>query len=121
MYVIVSVGFFMYSYFTFRYLYYENMGLDVERTGDKKQLLRRVAIITLLSMACFNVRAAVTLFSVFYAALDWAWWLDGLYYFSLEVLPMLAMLGAYLEPKKKHNSGLGVKSPLIRLNKEILE
>jgi len=63
-------------------------------------------------MGCFVLRAAITLLAIFYAKIDGVWWLDGVYYFFLEALPLLMMLRAYYpQQNKKH---LSAASPLIR-------
>jgi hypothetical protein len=39
-YIVVSVGFFLYGYYTFRYGYYDNSGLPMKRTVERRKLLR---------------------------------------------------------------------------------
>lgn len=111
LYITVSIGFFFYGYYAFRYVYYENMEVSLQRLEQRKKLLRKVALITLVCMSCFVLRAGITLLALFYAKLDAGWWLDGIYYIGLEVIPIIMMLRAYYPPKSK---GIGVTSPLIR-------
>jgi len=112
LYITVSVGFFFYGYYAFRFMSSDNIELSLQRLEERRRLLRKVAMITLVCMGCFVLRAAITLLAIFYSRIDGVWWLDGVYYFFLEALPLLMMLRAYY-PQKKHSSS-SIVSPLIR-------
>jgi len=126
MYAAVSIGFFVYGYYTFRYGYYDNAGLPIKRSVERKKLLRKVGTITLVAMTCFLVRSAVTMWAVFDPDLDWWWWLDGVYYFFLEVIPVLLMLGAYVQPRVNRKrmsyklSGGGGSTPDTTVNSPLI-
>eukprot|EP01114_Cavostelium_apophysatum_P001539 TRINITY_DN11338_c0_g1_i1.p1 TRINITY_DN11338_c0_g1~~TRINITY_DN11338_c0_g1_i1.p1 ORF type:complete len:307 (+),score=63.77 TRINITY_DN11338_c0_g1_i1:128-1048(+) len=109
LYIVVSVGFFFYGYCAVRHVYYENVEVALQRIEERRALLRRVAVITLICMACFVCRAIITLLALFDKSMNFDWYLDGIYYCGLEVVPLLMMLRAYSPTKKKS----GVRSPLI--------
>jgi len=110
LYILVSAGFFVYGYYALRYVYYENIEWSLKHLEARRLLLRRVAAITLVCMGCFIIRASITLLALFDKDLDWSWWLDGIYYLLLEIVPLLMMLRAYYPKKRKFPNS---QSPLI--------
>jgi THH1/TOM1/TOM3 domain len=136
MYVSVSVGFFLFGWFTYRKTWQENYGLQPHRTRFRRSLLNRVGKVTLICMSAFVVRAAITTWSAF-VDISLYWWVDPLYYTVLELVPMFLILNAYLRKRgepfgdsamesKRNPSGLVVgdnviissTSPLIQARSE---
>jgi len=110
LYILTSISFFIYGYFTFRYV-----GGIKRRSPEKNRLLTRVGTITLVSMFCFLIRAALIIWGAVDSNLQWYWWLDSVYYLMLEVIPVMLMLGAYVKPRKgKFDLRQSASSPLIR-------
>jgi len=112
MYFLTTIGFFGYGYYTFRFA----SKVEVRRPLARNKLLTRVGTVTLFSMACFMVRGGITIWGVVDPGLQWYWWVDGVYYLFLEVIPVLLMLGAYVQPKKKKLFQVrsSLTSPLIQ-------
>eukprot|EP01118_Nematostelium_gracile_P000039 TRINITY_DN10039_c0_g1_i1.p1 TRINITY_DN10039_c0_g1~~TRINITY_DN10039_c0_g1_i1.p1 ORF type:complete len:300 (+),score=39.16 TRINITY_DN10039_c0_g1_i1:143-1042(+) len=120
MYVLTSASFFCYGYYVYRSSHRQSPA--AKRTNQRNKLLTRVGTITLFCMFCFLVRAAVTLWGVITPAAQWYWWLDGVYYFLLEVIPVSLLLGAYVKPRQPAQGSINnwmrdsnsTLSPLIR-------
>lgn len=73
-------------------------------------------MITLFCMLAFLIRGGLTMWTVFDGYLNWYWWMDGVYYFFLEVIPVTSMLFVYVSPRR---SSENISDPL--LDSSILE
>jgi len=111
MYIVVSLGFFIYGYYVFRSASQDVEGLTSQRAFQRRHLLRKVGSITLFCMGCFIIRAALTMWSAFDPDINWVWWLDLVYYTCLEVIPLSVMLGAYVDKKSSSYLILNNKEP----------
>jgi len=120
MYIIVSFGFFGYGYFIFRKSFSNKVDLGIKVAYQRNDVLRKLSTITTFCMSCFFLRAAVTLWSVIQPDINWNWWLDIVYYSSLEVVPLVAMLFSYIDEEhatllsQRDHSHDNIKSPLIK-------
>lgn len=75
-------------------------------------VLPKVKILTLLCTLCFVARAVITIVGTFMPLADWVW-LDLVYFFCLELIPlvlMLIILRPAGRPSTKTNSGKSTNS-----------
>lgn len=56
-----------------------------------KVIYPRVKRLTILCVICFAVRTFVSMYDLLSPLPSW-WWLDGVYYSSLEIVPLFSML-----------------------------
>jgi len=115
LYICTSVAFFVYFYSLFVNML-DNQSLP-RRSSRSRKLLRRVGIVTIMCIMCYLCRAGLVLINIFEVQDEDFWWLDGVYYFLLEIVPQSLMLYVLnYQPKKAHpinNAPLGPTSPLL--------
>jgi hypothetical protein len=81
-------------------------------TKMRDTVLPKVKILTLLCTLCFVARAVITIVGTFMPLADWVW-LDLVYFFCLELIPlilMLVILRPAARPSTKTNSGKSTNS-----------
>eukprot|EP01116_Phalansterium_solitarium_P008715 TRINITY_DN22683_c0_g1_i1.p1 TRINITY_DN22683_c0_g1~~TRINITY_DN22683_c0_g1_i1.p1 ORF type:complete len:318 (-),score=102.03 TRINITY_DN22683_c0_g1_i1:512-1465(-) len=97
MYVAVTLTFFVYGYF----IYKKRLYMDgARRTQEQRLMLKRVGILAVCCMLIFTARAVLTLLQIVSPLgllENKLWWVDGLYYPLLEVVPVSLMLAVIVE------------------------
>eukprot|EP01125_Pyxidicula_operculata_P015390 TRINITY_DN5216_c0_g1_i2.p1 TRINITY_DN5216_c0_g1~~TRINITY_DN5216_c0_g1_i2.p1 ORF type:complete len:182 (+),score=5.67 TRINITY_DN5216_c0_g1_i2:150-695(+) len=103
-YLLASLGFIVYGG---RFYYRFAVGKHRPLLGKTRQdILPRVKTLTLLCGLCFTIRGTLTLWDTL---ADWPaavfWWVDIVYYTTLEILPLVSMLFIF-RPNKQAEKGI---------------
>jgi hypothetical protein len=86
-YTFTSVGFLVYG----ARIYYKFSRLPTY-SPKRQRVLRKIQIITVLVSLCFIIRVVIIILGSVIWSWSEYWWLDGAYFFLLEVVPLLMML-----------------------------
>jgi len=85
-YALTSLGFILYGV----RIYFKFSSVPIY-TNTRRQVLRKIEVISMLVSLCFIIRCAVVILGVT-TNMSAFWWFDGIYYFLLELLPLVLML-----------------------------
>jgi len=82
-----------------------------QKTPKGRSAIRKIQLLASIISICFIVRATLVLLDIFQVDLSVHWWLDLVYYGSLECLPVVIMIAilhsATREPKRPaHHAAL---------------
>jgi len=95
-YAITSIGFVLYGL----RIYFKFSSVPVY-TSTRKQVLRKIQVISMLVSLCFITRCVLILLGIF-TNLSQYWFFDGLYYFLLELVPLFLMLQLLHGDSRRH-------------------
>jgi len=85
-YTLTSVGFILYGIG----IYFKVSSMPVY-TNTRKQVLRKIQVISMLVSLCFITRSGIIVAGVIFP-LSVYWWFDGVYYLIWELVPLVLML-----------------------------
>jgi len=85
-YTFTSIGFLLYGI----RIYFKFSSVPIY-TNTRKQVLRKIQVISMLVSFCFITRSALIILGILVNMSEF-WWFDGVYYFFLELVPLVLML-----------------------------
>jgi len=86
MYTVTSIGFILYGI----RIYFKFSSVPIY-TNTRKQVLRKIQVISMLVSFCFITRSGLIILGIL-VNMSGFWWFDGVYYFFLELVPLVLML-----------------------------
>jgi len=112
MYVGTTCGFFVYGYLIYKNRFYERVG--IVRSVKQNRLLQRIGLLGFICIVCFWIRAFLTILQLIVPFAN-IWWINGVYYFCLEIIPLTLMLAVLFAATGRVPSParLSPTSPLI--------
>jgi len=109
-YALTSIGFILYGI----RIYFKFSSIPIY-TITRKQVLRKIQVITVLVSMCFFIRSAIVIVAGF-QDISAYWWFDGVYYFFLELVPLFLMLTLLHGDNRKNSRGTITSDKTALLN-----